>query len=44
MLLKEIGEGKPDERRPSGRPRKRWWICTRVDINQVVAAIEEAPD
>lgn len=43
-LLKEVGEGQPNGRRPPGRPKRRWWDSVKTDIVRAGAEIEEAYD
>lgn len=34
-FLREVRIGKPEGRRPFGRPRRRWWNSTRENINMI---------
>ncbi|XP_054289925.1 uncharacterized protein LOC129005133 [Macrosteles quadrilineatus] len=43
-LLKEASIGKPEGKRPLGRPKKRWWDSVSRDVREVGAEVEEAED
>jgi hypothetical protein len=42
--LKRFSKNNPEGRRPSGRPKQRWWDQVRLDMQRVGATEEDAED
>ncbi|KAL1446641.1 hypothetical protein WDU94_003506 [Cyamophila willieti] len=42
--VKNIWKGRPEGRRPRGRPKKRWWDEVKNDMDKINLTIEDATD